>query len=147
MTTTTHPPTYHASSTAEAALHEAELGIERLHRAHGHLVAFHHNIGRGMNHLAAAEPLLRDAGHDDLADELRDDYLPRGVIPHPGSPDPSDGRWSWYVLERFQTTFYHPLVGFGDDLHDHLGDGAWHANERNQEQAWKTRARTHPTAE
>ncbi|WP_227376316.1 hypothetical protein [Haladaptatus halobius] len=56
------------SETEREALHEVELGIERLHRAHGHLVAFHHSTGRAMNHLAAAEDLLHECDHHDLAE-------------------------------------------------------------------------------
>lgn len=128
------------TGTERTALHEAELGIERLHRAHGHLVAFHHNVGRAMNHLAAAENELRAAGHNGPADRLRDDILPRGVITADDSPDPVDGRWSYDVLETFQATMYHDVVAFGDDLHAHLGDVRRHAYERHQEHVWKRRA-------
>ena len=43
------------TETEREALHEVELGVENLHRAHGHLVSFHHSTGRAMDHLAVAE--------------------------------------------------------------------------------------------
>lgn len=53
-----------------------------------------HATGHGMDHLAAAEDLLREAGWTDLADEIRDRHLPRGVT--------DTDRWSYAVLEGFQ---------------------------------------------
>lgn len=120
------------------ALHEVDLGIEHLHRAHGHLVAFHHATGRGMDHLADAERRLRDAGDDDLADALRDDFLPRGVIE---SAHPEDrGRWSYDVLETYQDAFLDDIVAFGVRASDELADGRRHVKERTQERDWKRRA-------
>ncbi len=123
------------------ALHEVELGIERLHRAHGHLVAFHHNVGRGMNHLAAAEPLLYRCGYPEVADALREEYLPRGVFACGDPDDPTAGRWTYDVLENFQTVFLNEIVAFGAEVHETIGDGSWHASERLQERDWKRRAR------
>lgn len=122
------------------ALHEVELGVEHLHRAHGHLVSFHHSTGRAMDHLAAAEELLREAGHERLADHLRDDHLPQGVLPSCG--DDAAGRWSYDVLETFQSTLLDDIVAFGDRIHERIADGRRHVVERRQEAAWKRRARS-----
>lgn len=124
------------------ALHEVELGVENLHRAHGHLVSFHHSTGRAMDHLAVAEDLLRDAGHEALANRLRDEYLPRGVVPPCDGDDATAGRWSYDILEQFQETFLDDVVGFGDSVHDRIADGQRHVTERQQEAEWKRRART-----
>jgi hypothetical protein len=124
------------TETEVAALHEVELGVENLHRAHGHLVSFHHATGRAMDHLAEAERLLREAGHDEYADALRDEHLPLGVV---GGPD--GGRWSYDVLEDFQRRFLSGVVAFGDAVHGALADGQRHVAERRQERAWRARAR------
>ncbi|WP_251342238.1 hypothetical protein [Haloplanus halophilus] len=123
------------------ALHEVELGVEHLHRAHGHLVAFHHSTGRAMDHLAVAEERLREAGHRRLADRLRDEYLPRGVVPPCEGDGATAGRWSYDILEKFQTTFLEDVVAYGDEVHDRLADGRRHVTERRQEREWKRRAR------
>lgn len=121
------------------ALHEIDLGIEHLHRAHGHLVAFHHATGRGMDHLAEAEARLRDADHDDLADAIRDDFLPRGVTE---STHPDDrGRWSYDILETYRDAFLDDIVAFGERASDDLADGQRHVKERTQEREWRQRAR------
>jgi hypothetical protein len=122
------------------ALHEVELGVEHLHRAHGHLVSFHHSTGRAMDHLATAEELLREAGHERLANRVRDEHLPRGVLPSCGN-DPS-GRWSYDVLETFQSTLLEDVVEFGEQAHDRVADGRRHVAERRQEASWKRRARS-----
>ncbi len=122
-----------------AALHEVELGVEHLRRAHGHLVAFHHSTGRAMNHLAAAEEHLREADYDGLADEIRDEYLPRGVLESPRDGD--RGRWSYDVLETYERTFLNDIVRFGDHVCDVIADGLRHAHERKQEYEWIERSR------
>ncbi|MFB6309312.1 MAG: hypothetical protein ABEH35_08285 [Haloarculaceae archaeon] len=123
------------------ALHQVELGVEHLHRAHGHLVTFHHNTGRAMDHLADAETLLRQCGRDDLADELRDEYLPRGVVTDGNADDPTAGRWSYELLEDFQTAFLDDVVAFGERVSQRVGDGLHHATERKQQRDWRRRAR------
>jgi hypothetical protein len=116
-----------------AAVHELELGLEWLYRAHGNLVAFHHATGHAMDHVARAESLLRDCGHGALADTLRDEHLPRGVI---------DGdRWSYDVLESFQTGLLRDLTAVEERARTEVADGERHAVERRQEREWKANAR------
>jgi hypothetical protein len=118
--------------TEREALHSVELGVEWLHRAHGDLVEFHHEVGHAMDHFAEAETRLRDCGHTALADALRDEYLPRGVI---------DGdRWSYDVVESYQEGFLADLTGFEERARDVVADGDRHVAERHQERAWKHRA-------
>lgn len=113
------------------ALHEVELGIEWFHRAHGHLVQFHHATGHAMDHLADAEVLLREAGYDDLADSLRDDLLPRGVVGE---------TWSYGVLESFQDGPLDDGTAFEVEARESIADGERHVAERQQEREWKGRS-------
>jgi len=120
------------TETEVEALHEVELGVEWLHRAHGELVAFHHDTGHAMEHLAVAERLLRESGHEALADDLRDRYLPRGVI---------DGeRWSYDVVESFESGFMADVTDLSERARREVGDGRSHVAERRQERRWKRRA-------
>jgi len=111
------------------ALHEVELGVEWLRRAHGKLVAFHHNTGHAMEHLAEAEQLLRESGHEEFADEIRDEHLPRGVV--------DEDRWSYDVLSSFERDFMADVSGLTDRARTDLADGRHHVAERRQEQEWK----------
>ena len=115
------------------ALHELELGLEWLHRANGHLVAFHHNIGHAADHLAEAERLFREAGRDGPANVLRDDLLPMGVI--------DEQRWSYDVLEGFQDGIFADSMEFEASVRERLAGGRRHVTERRQERRWKNRSR------
>ncbi|WP_049922974.1 hypothetical protein [Halopiger djelfimassiliensis] len=115
-----------------AALHEVELGLEWLQRAQGCLLEFHHATGHGMDHLREAETRLRESGHDELADSIRDDLLPHGVV--------DEDRWSYDVLENFQETLLAETTGVERRVRDELADGKRHVPERRQERAWKRRA-------
>ena len=130
--TTDEPSGADLTEDERAALHQVELGLEWLHRAHGHLVEFHHNTGHAMDHLAEAEPLLRECGYDELADAVRDRYLPHGVI--------DDDRWSYDVLESFQEGFLEEIEDFETEAREVVADGQRHAAERAQERTWKERA-------
>ncbi|WP_460921487.1 hypothetical protein [Salinarchaeum chitinilyticum] len=115
-----------------AALHEVELGCEWLQRANGHLLQFHHATGHGMDHLAAAEEHLREAGHTELADVIRDELLPGGVV--------DDDRWSYDLVESFQQGLLGDVEGFEQRSRDELADGDRHVAERQQERRWKERS-------
>lgn len=127
------PETPDLTPTETEALHEVELATEWTQRAHGHLLAFHHAVGHGMDHLDSAEPKLRESGHERLADRLRDNLLPRGVT--------DDDRWSYDIVEAFQTAFLADVTTFGQDAHDRLANGRRHVAERSQETLWRDRAR------
>ncbi len=115
------------------ALHEVELGLEWAQRAQGCLLEFHHATGHGMDHLRRAEAQLRDAGHDDLADAIRDDLLPHGVV--------DDDRWSYDVLENFQESLLAETRALERQVRRELADGERHVRERKQEREWKRRAK------
>jgi len=114
------------------ALHEIELGLEWLHRAQGHLLQFHHATGHAMDHLADGERLLREAGHDDLADRIRDRHLPQGVT--------GEDRWSYAVVEGFQDGMLADVEAFECRAREEIADGRRHVNERRQEREWRDRS-------
>ena len=132
MTDTSDPTVPTLSDEACQALRSVELGVEWVHRAHGDLVGFHHKTGTAMAHLADAERELRKCGHDDLADELRDRFLPLGVI--------DDDRWSYDVLETYQAGFFDPLTDFSRRATDEIADGHRHVFERRTEELRKRQA-------
>jgi len=119
------------SETELSALHEAELGIEWLRRAHGSLVEVHHATGHAMDHLHDAEATLREAGHTALADQLRDELLPSGAI---------EDRWTYDLLETFEAGILTDVTDYERRVRAELADGERHITERRQERAWKRRA-------
>ena len=113
------------------ALHRAELGVEWLRRAHGSLVEFHHATGHAMDHLYEAEATLREAGHTELADQLRDELLPSGAV---------EDRWTYDILEAFEAGLLADVTGYERRTRGKLADGERHITERRQEREWKERA-------
>ncbi|MCU4743780.1 hypothetical protein [Natronoglomus mannanivorans] len=113
------------------ALHELQLAIEHIHRSYGNLLAFHHELGHAMNRMAEAETLLREDGHEEWADELRDDHLPRGAV---------EDRWTYELVEDFQADFLAPLDRFEDSVRDELADGIGHVTERRYQRRLRERA-------
>lgn len=110
------------SETELEALHELQLGKENLHKAHGNLIKFHHKIGRGMGHYDTAVDLLREEGHDDLADNLQNG-MAMGVI---------EGRWSWSIVDEFEEFFLPTNLDAEADIRTELTDDSRerHINER-----------------
>jgi hypothetical protein len=114
-----------------SALHELCLGVEHVQRAHGHLLAFHHQIGRAMDRFAVAEALLQDLGHDDLAAVIREDLLPAGVV---------DDRWSYELVEEFDSGFLNETATLEATARERLAGGVRHVAEREQQREWRARA-------
>lgn len=118
------------SETELAALHDLQLGIEHLHRGYGHLLAFHHAVGRGMNRFEDARGKLRETGHDGWADALRDDLLPAGVF---------EDFWSYELVETFADDFLATTAEFESTVREELADGRRHVTERQQRRTWRER--------
>ncbi|EFW92102.1 hypothetical protein ZOD2009_11515 [Haladaptatus paucihalophilus DX253] len=116
----------------ESALHELELGIEGLRKGHGYLVQFHHATGHAMEHFSEAETHLRDAGHDDLADHIRDEILPCGVL--------GGDRWTYELVESFETEFLRNIEAFERTTREEVADGERHIRERRIQRRWQERA-------
>ena len=114
-----------------SALHDVEVGREWVRRAHGHLLAFHHAVGHGMDHFDDAEATLRAAGHPALADVIRDDLLPRGAV---------DDRWTYGLVESFEASMADPVGKYEQTLREDLADGERHLVERRQQARRRDRA-------
>ncbi|MFB6159862.1 MAG: hypothetical protein ABEJ61_01645 [Haloferacaceae archaeon] len=113
------------------ALHRVELAREHLHRAYGHLLAFHHSVGHAMDRLDGVEDDLRASGREQFADELRTDHLPAGVF---------EGCWSYELVEAFESGFLADVDDFERRVRREVTDGRRHAAERAQQRRWRERA-------
>jgi hypothetical protein len=113
------------------ALHELQLGVEHVYRAYGRLLGFHHSLGRGVDHLDEAEQLLRETGHDEFADALRDDHLPAGAV---------GDQWSYELVEAFRHGLLTDVTQFETAVRDELAGGEEHVTERRQQREWRERA-------
>ncbi|QCS41352.1 hypothetical protein [Natrinema versiforme] len=131
--TETDPAELELSDAEQAALHELQLGIEHVHRAYGTLLEFHHELGHAMDRMSDAEAELREAGHEEWANDLRDDHLPAGAI--------SD-QWTFELVEEFSEAFLEEVDAFETRVRDELADGVDHVTERRQKQQLRDRARS-----
>ncbi|ELZ18945.1 hypothetical protein C478_00665 [Natrinema thermotolerans DSM 11552] len=120
------------SDAEQAALHELQLGIEHVHRAYGTLLEFHHELGHAMDRMGDAEDRLREAGHEEWADALRDEHLPAGAI--------SD-EWTFELVEEFSGEFLDEVDTFEEEVREELADGIDHVTERRQKRRLRDRAK------
>ncbi|MDQ2051014.1 hypothetical protein RBH26_11035 [Natronolimnohabitans sp. A-GB9] len=127
----TDPDDLELDDAEETALHEMQLGIEYIHRAYGSLLEFHHQLGHAMDRMSDAEDALREAGHEEWADELRDEHLPAGAI--------SD-QWTFELVEEFSSEFLEETAAFEDEVRTELADGIDHVTERRQKRRLRERA-------
>lgn len=112
------------------ALGELSGALETVHRARGHLYSAHQLIGGADLTLDRVVGLLREAGHDDLADRVEHELLGRNVLP---------GRWTFQVVEEFDDGYYATFQEIERDARERLAGGRRHIYEAEMKQ----RRRTH----
>ncbi|MFC5971252.1 hypothetical protein ACFPYI_07895 [Halomarina salina] len=119
------------SDAEREALHDLQLGIEKLYRGYGALLDWHHHVGSGMNYFAAAERQLREAGHTAFADELRDVHLPAGAV---------EDQWTYELVDVFRHGFLADVTAFEASVREDLADGGPHVTERRHQRERRERA-------
>jgi hypothetical protein len=113
------------------ALHRLQLGLEHVYRGYGSLLACHHSIGHGMDHFEVARELLREAGHDEFADALRDEIVPAGFV---------GDRWTYELVDAARTGFVADVTAVEQAVREDLADGQQHLSERRLQRRWRDRA-------
>jgi hypothetical protein len=94
--------------------------LETMIRARGALYDFHQLTGEGDQKIKKGVELLREAGHTDLADELATKIFGRNV---------NDRRWTFQVVEDYDSNYYHPFVDLEKTIRDRLLQGRKHQFE------------------
>lgn len=112
------------------ALGRLSEALETVHRARGHLYSAHQLIGGADLTLDRVVRLLREAGHDDMADRVEHELLGRNVLP---------GRWTFQVVEEFDDGYYATFQEIERDARQRLAGGRRHIYEAEMKQ----RRRTH----
>jgi hypothetical protein len=119
-----------ATAEAVGAVSEA---LEWVERARGQLYAFHQLMGHADLALGDAGDKLRDAGHEVVADRLRDEVVGRNVL---------CGRWTFQVVEEFDDNYWSVFRNHEKRVRDELQGGKRHVFEAEM----KERRRTHGRA-
>jgi len=119
------------------ALGKLSEALEVVEEARGHLYAFHRRCGEADLMLGDAVDLLREAGHDAIADRLTDDLVGRNII---------EGRWSFQVVEEYDATYYDTFKAHERAVRDELASGRPHLFEAEMKEDRRTHGRRHHEA-
>ncbi|MER7589601.1 hypothetical protein ABTW72_18910 [Micromonospora sp. NPDC127501] len=111
-------------------LGELSKALETIHRVRGHLYAAHQLVGGADLTLDRVVELLRQAGHDEVADRVERELLGRNVLP---------GRWTFQIMEEFDDGYYAAFQEVERYARDKLAGGRRHIYEAEM----KERRRTH----
>ncbi len=112
------------------ALGKLSAALDHVEDARGHLYAFHRLCGSAESTLEEATALIRDAGHDDLADALDRDLLGRNVLP---------GLWSFQMVEGYDDGYYATAKGLQQRALDQLVEGRRHLFEAEMKELRRSR--------
>ncbi|MEH0819305.1 MULTISPECIES: hypothetical protein [unclassified Micromonospora] len=122
-------PTGVDNKTVEA-LGELSKALETVHRVRGHLYSAHQLVGGADLTLDTVVGLMREAGHDEVADRVERELLGRNLIP---------GRWTFQIMEEFDDGYYAAFREIERDAREKLAGGRRHIYEAEMKQ----RRRTH----
>nr|WP_235498196.1 hypothetical protein [Frankia sp. R43] len=117
-----------ATVNATGRLSEA---LEWVERARGALYSFHQLSGRADIILGEALDALREAGHEQVAGEVRRELYGRNVL---------DGRWTFQIVEEYDDLYYRPFVATEERVRDQLTDGHRHVYEARMKARERTEA-------
>ncbi|OBF34224.1 hypothetical protein A5724_16840 [Mycobacterium sp. ACS1612] len=115
------------------AVGKVSEALEWVERARGELYSFHQLMGRADLLLGDACDLLRDAGHQDVADRLEEDVVGRNVV---------YGRWTFQIVEDFDDNYWSVFRDHERRVRDELQQGRRHIFEAEM----KERRRSHGKA-
>ncbi len=119
-----------ATVTALGKLSEA---LEVVEDARGQLYDFHRKCGMADLALGEAVGLLRDAGHDEIADRIGTDLVGRNILA---------GRWSFQVVEEYDDGYYAAFKDHERRAREDLIEGKRHVFEAEMKQDRRTHGRS-----
>ena len=123
-----------ATVTALGKLSEA---LEVVEHARGLLYGFHRLTGTADLALGEAVDLLREAGHDEIADSLDRDIVGRNVIEH---------RWTFQIVEDYDDNYYATFKAAELDARTRLAGGKRHLFEAEMKEDRRTKNLRHHEA-
>jgi hypothetical protein len=106
--------------------------LEWLERARGRLYDFHQMVGHLDAKMGEAVDQLRGCGHQELASLLEEEVVGRNVL---------YGRWTFQVIEEFDSGYYEPVRVAEGRVRDELLGGRRHVFEAEMKEARRTRGR------
>jgi DNA-binding transcriptional ArsR family regulator len=103
-----------------AAMGKLDEALETVEEARGHLYAMHRLTGSADLALGEALDALEDAGHVELAQQVREELVGRNVLA---------GRWTYQVVEEYDDGYYATFRRLEELARRQLVDGHRHVFE------------------
>lgn len=119
------------------ALGKYSEALEVLEDARGSLYRFHRLTGTADLAIGEAVRLFREAGHDDLADEIETDIVGRNVL---------EGRWTFQIVEEYDDGYFAAVKESERAARERLVDGRRHVYESEMKERERTHGRRHHEA-
>ncbi|CAA9378176.1 MAG: hypothetical protein AVDCRST_MAG60-665 [uncultured Nocardioides sp.] len=114
------------------AVGKLSAAMDHIEDARGHLFAFHRLCGSAETTMETATTMIREAGHDDIADALDRGVLGRNPLP---------GMWSFQMVEAYDDGYYAEAKGIEQRAIDELMNGQRHVFEAEMKELRRTRGR------
>ncbi len=121
------------STAAVAAAGKMTEALETVERARGMLYSFHQLTGAADLEVGEAVDQLREAGHDELADEIESTLVGRNVL---------SGRWTFQVVEEYDDGYYQVFQELEKHTRDQLLGGRRHIFEAEMKADRRTAGRS-----
>ena len=119
------------------ALGKLSDALETVERARGRLYDFHQLTGSADLELDEAVELFREAGHDEIADQIETELIGRNVI---------EGRWTFQIVEDYDAGYYAAFKDHERRAREALVEGRTHIFEAEMKEDRRTHGRRHHEA-
>lgn len=130
------PPPSVAKATVDA-LGKLSEALEVVEEARGNLYRFHRLTGRADLALDEAVDLLREAGHGQIAETLRNELVGRNVL---------EGRWTFQIVEEYDDGYYAEFKSLEQAIREQLAEGRRHLFEARMKEERRSHGRRHHEA-
>lgn len=120
------------SDATVAATGKLSEALETVEQARGHLYAFHQLMGHADLLAGDAADMMRDAGHDAIADRLDSEIVGRNI---------AEGRWTFQLVEEFDDGYWSDFRTFEKSVRDELVEGQRHLFEAEMKESRRTHGR------
>ncbi len=106
--------------------------LEMVEEARGRLYGFHRLTGHADNDLLGAIEALEQAGHGELATQMREDLLGKNVVSR---------RWTFQIVEDYDDGYWEPFRAWERRVREELLDGRRHVYEARLKEERRTHGR------
>jgi hypothetical protein len=120
-----------------AAAGKVSEALECVEEARGLLYTFHRRMGEADLTLGDGVRMLREAGHDEIADRIEREIVGRNVV---------QGRWTFQIVEEYDDTYYEPFKEMDAWVRDRLMAGRRHVYESEMKERERKPGRPHMDA-